>query len=404
MNHDITFLCQFFYPETVSSATLPFDTAAHLASCGYRVSALCGYPKEYSNQKNVPLQETTNAVEISRLKYLQLRRGSSIGRLINYFSFTLKAWMNVRKLKRSRSVIVYSNPPVLPLAAIRAKKKYGTKLVFVAYDVYPEVAYASGTITPGSLLDKVMHKVNQKLYRYADTVVVLTDEMKHYLLQNRPELTEDRVITIENWAHEKESAVLQKDTAEKFGLQGKEFIVGYFGNLGTCQDIDTMLQAAKLLKDDDSVGFLIVGHGNKKESARSFVEEHNLKNVRIYDYLVGEDFAQAVALANCTVVSLEPGLKGTCAPSKYYSCLLGGHPVIGVVEPGSYLARELEEKQVGCHVANGDSAAFCKAVKALQDDPHKLSQMSLRAKTLYAERYDYPIAMEKYQAVFEKLL
>lgn len=404
MNKDIVFLCQFFYPETVSSATLPFDTAQYLAANGYRVGALCGYPKEYSTDKDVPVTETVQDVEIHRLKYIQLSRTGSIGRLINYFSFTLKAWLSARKLKNCGCTVVYSNPPVLPLAAIRAKKKYGTKLVFVAYDIYPEIAYSFGSIRKGSLLDRVMDWVNKQLYQYADAVVTLTDEMKEYLLQARPQLTADRVHTIENWAHEKESAPLAADTAEKFGFTNGQFVVGYFGNLGTCQDIDTMLETAKLLKDEPGVGFLIVGHGNKKDRVREFIAANQLSNIKMFDYLVGQEFEQAVALASCTVVSLEPGLKGTCAPSKYYSCLLGGHPVIAVVEEGSYLAEEVSREGIGCHVKNGDAEAFRDALLRLREEPAALAEMSQKAKTLYKEHYDYPIAMGKYKKLFEKIL
>ena len=118
------FLCQFFYPETVSSATLPFDTAAALVKSNFSVGALCGYPKEYSGEKNVPKTEMKDGVEIRRIKYIQLSRVGSIGRLINYFSFTLKALLNVRKLKKYKSIIVYSNPPILPIVPLVAKKLY----------------------------------------------------------------------------------------------------------------------------------------------------------------------------------------------------------------------------------------------------------------------------------------
>ncbi len=404
MNKDIVFLCQFFHPETVSSATLPFDTATYLTSNGYRVGAICGYPKEYSTGERVPLEETVCDVQIHRLKYIQLSRVGSIGRLVNYFSFTLKAWCNVRKLKSCGCTVVYSNPPVLPLVAIRAKKKYGTKLIFVAYDVYPEIAYASGAMRPGGVLAKLMNWVNRKLYSEADMVVALTDEMRQYLLDNRPELTEDRVVTIENWAHEKESVAMDAQTPEKFGFKADQFVLGYFGNMGTCQDIDTLLHTALLMKDNDKVGFLIVGHGNKREAVRAFISQHELKNVKIFDYLTGEDFSQAVALASCSVVSLEPGLKGTCAPSKYYSCLLGGHPVIAVVEGDSYLAKEISQTGVGCHVANADAEGLQEALLYLQANPDVLAEMSRKAKSLYKENYDYPIAMRKYQALFEKLL
>ena len=55
MKKDILFLCQYFYPEHNSSATLPFDTAKYLAAAGFSVDALVGYPKEYSTDEKVPL-------------------------------------------------------------------------------------------------------------------------------------------------------------------------------------------------------------------------------------------------------------------------------------------------------------------------------------------------------------
>ena len=69
---DILFLCQFFYPEYISSATLPFDTAVALSRAGFKVGALCGYPREYADKQEVPLRETVEGVDIHRVKYIQL--------------------------------------------------------------------------------------------------------------------------------------------------------------------------------------------------------------------------------------------------------------------------------------------------------------------------------------------
>ena len=88
MKKDILFLCQFFYPEYISSAVLPFDTAKALHQAGFSVEVLCGYPREYSDRENVPQTETVEGIFIRRLKYLQLDRSGFLGRILNYFSFT----------------------------------------------------------------------------------------------------------------------------------------------------------------------------------------------------------------------------------------------------------------------------------------------------------------------------
>ena len=400
---DILFLCQFFYPEYNSSATLPFDTAKFLASHGFTVDALVGYPKEYSVDKHLPRNETVDGVSIKRIKYWQLGRAGTIGRLINYFSFTFRAWLKTSYLKNYKTVIVYSNPPVLPIVPIRAKKKYDTRFIFVAYDVYPEVAYASQSLKPGSIISRVMSRINKKLYRLVDCVVALTDEMREFLLSNRPELSPDRVVTIANWAHEKVS-VPDRTAYERFGYHDGQFIVSYFGNMGTCQDVETMMKAADLLKDDDRIRFLIVGHGNRMASVKRRIRENKLNNVQLHGFLTGEEFQQAVAISSCSIVSLEKGLVGTCAPSKYYSYLQGSKPIIAVVEPQSYLASEVKAERLGFCVDVGDSDKLVDAILWMHNDSEERAQMSKRAGRLYHTRYSYAIAMNKYCDVIRSIL
>lgn len=403
MNGDILFLCQFFYPDVVSSATLPFDTAKHLASQNFKVGALCGYPKEYSKERNIIKRETVSGVDIKRIKYLQLSRKATLGRLVNYFSFTLSAFLHIRELKKYRSVIVYSNPPILPAVAILAKKLYKTKLVFVAYDVYPEIGYASGSITKGNIIDRLMQLINNSLYKNADKVISLTDEMKQFLLANRRGIVADDIITIANWAHE-ETCAKSKNAYTRFGYKGDQFIVSYFGNMGTCQDIDTLLHTANLMKKNDNVRFLIIGHGNKTAFVKNFIQKNQLSNVQLFDYLTGEDFQQAVAITSTFIVSLENGLVGTCAPSKYYSYLQGQRPVIAIVEEASYLAKEVKEEKIGCFVPIGDSNQLKKQIEFLYSNPQDCIIMGEKAKRLYLGKYDKPIAMEKYKKMFSQLI
>ena len=399
---DILFLGQFFYPDHNSSATLPFDTARYLASQGYTVDALVGYPKEYSDG-TAPLRETVEGVSIRRVRYLQLKRSGTLGRLINYFSLTFRMLLHTHVLKNYRCVFVFSNPPVLPLVPILARQRYGTKFIFVAYDVYPEVAYASGSLRPDSAVSRVMRRINHALYKSVDCVVALTDEMRAFLLANRPELSPDRVVTIANWAHEKR-LLPDAEAYARFGYDEGQFVVSYFGNMGICQDMETLLHTALLLKGDPRVRFLIVGHGGKTEAVQAFLKEHELTNVQLLGFLTGKDFERAVAVSSCAVVSLEKGLMGTCAPSKYYSYLQGGMPVLAVVEKESYLAKEVAREAIGRAVEVGDSETLKDAILFLAEHPDERRTMADRALALYEGRYAYEVAMEQYKALVEKVL
>lgn len=400
MKRDVLFLCQFFYPEYNSSATLPFDTARYLAQSGYSVDALCGYPREYNTSGEVSAREMKDGVSIHRLHYIQFSRRSKLGRLINYFSFTLSVLLHIFEIKNYKTVIVYSNPPVLPIAAIWANRLFNTKIIFVSYDVYPEVAYASGSLTSGGAIARVMRGINRSLFRRACAVVALTDEMREFLMRNRPELSEDRVVTITNWAHEAPSEGAA-DARRKLGYAEDDFVVSYFGNLGVCQDETALIQAMELLKDRPHIKFMVAGHGSKLPLIRQAAE--HLPNVRICGFLTGAAFGQAVAASSCGIVSLERGLMGMCAPSKYYSYLQGGLPVLTVAEKESYLAEESVRQAVGLFSETGDGAQLAQNILSLYQSPEMCEKMSKNALMLYTGRYAKSVGLARYAALFEDI-
>lgn len=403
MKKDILLLSQYFYPQYITSANLTYDTACYLADSGLTVDALVGYPDACNLTGKVPVRETIHGIGVRRIKYMEFRRASFVGRLVNYFSFVGGAFLRLAAMRKYRCILVYTDPPVLPVVPLLAKKLFGTKFVLVAYDVYPEIAYASGHIRPGGRMDRAVRMLNHQLYREADGVIALSDDMRDFLLANRPELSADRVHVISNWAHEEKLAA-KPDYYTHFGYREDQFIVSYFGNMGICQDMDTLLDAAEKLQDTEQIQFLLVGHGNKKENLETRVERQGLKHVKILDYLTGDEFKQAVAISSCCVVSLEKGLKGTCAPSKYYSYLQGGQPIVAVMEAGSYLEREICEQAIGCSAENGNGAQLAEALRQLAKDPKACREMGERAHRLYETRYAREICLPRYRKILEEIL
>lgn len=400
---DLLLLCQYFAPAWQSSSTLPTDIARYLASRGLRVDALVGQAKEYSPDGRAPKRETLDGVGVRRLWYLQCSRRGRLGRMLNFASFTAAVLLHLPLLRRCRCVLVSSNPPVLPLAALLAKRFYGTRLVFLAYDVYPEVAYASKSLRRGGGIDRAMRRLNAALYRRADAVIALTEEMRRYLLCHREGLRPARCAVIPNWAWNRPRAASAEDYA-RFGLEAGDFVVGYFGNMGLCQDMDTLMEAASLLKAEPGVRFLLAGHGGKLPELAARIGRDGLNKVRLLDFLHGEDYERALAVSACCVLSLEPGLSGLCAPSRYYSFLSAARPVIAVTEPGSYLAREIRREEIGAAVENGDAAGLARELLRLRDDPALCGAMGRRAGELARTVYAPELSLAKYETLIREVL
>lgn len=402
---DVVFLCQYFYPEYVSSATLPYDTAEYLSENGYTVGALCGYPGEYCNNANVPVDENVNGIHIRRVKYLRLGRRSKLGRCVNFLSFVIAVICHIGFLKDYKIIMVYSNPPVLPVIAMLAKKFFGCKLVFVSYDVYPEIAVQSGVMGENGIFTKLFNLYNSKLFRATDAVVAVCEDMKDYLQKHR-NVKENKVVCIPNWyADDKSQNRIPRSATRLFSDYGEDgFIASYLGNLGTCQDADTLIDTIRLLKNDGSVQFIFAGHGNKMPRIKELKEKERISNLNVFEFLHGKDFSDVLKISDCYIVSLIDGLYGLCAPSKTYSYFMTGRPVICVMDDRTEIAQDVIQNNSGFVVKNGDSKALAEYITKLKNDKDMASRMSKSARKIFLSKYEKETCIKQYHSLIAQLL
>lgn len=398
---DVLFLCQFFYPEYISSAQLPYDTVRALKDAGFTVGALCGYPQEYLDGADIPVREDVDGIPIHRLKYIQMDRKGFLGRIVNYFSFTFMVLLHLYEIARYRAVVVYSNPPILPWIASWAKVLFGTRLIFVSYDLYPEVATVTGTLREGNMICRLMNHINRCVYRRADKVVSLSAEQRDYILRSR-KIPEDRVTMIANWYPDQGIQPRDLERNRFRDVVGGRFTVSYFGNMGTMQDMKTILGAIRLLKDDPDVFFLFAGHGNKLDKLKRITQEEGIRNVAVFQFLHGQDFRDALAISDCALVSLEKGATGLCVPSKTYSYMMQGIPLLAIMDE-SDIVRDIE-RGAGLWVRNGESEKLAQAIRSLRSDPQRLADMRKTCRALYLEKYTAQTGTENYVALFRQLL
>lgn len=398
---DIVFLCQFFHPEYISSAQLPYETLQALCAAGYEVGCLCGYPHEYTKATNIPVQEDLNGISVRRLRYIQLDRSGFLGRLVNYFSFTLMVFLNLWRVAEYKTVVVYSNPPILPWIASWAKLLFRTKFVFVAYDLYPEVATVTNTLRQGSVICRLMEHINRCVFRRADQVVALSSEMKEYIAKHR-QISPEKIAVIPNWYSDKPQQSRPRQDNHFYETVGDRFVVSYFGNMGTMQDMETILGAIRILRQDPNVFFLFAGHGNKMEKLKQVIQLEQLVNVRVYDFLQGQDFQDALQISDCALISLEKGATGLCVPSKTYSYMMQGLPLLAIMDPCDIVS-DIEDG-AGCWVRNGESEKMADLIRELSADPERSGHMREVCRKIYLEKYTTPICTGQYVDMFRKLM
>jgi colanic acid biosynthesis glycosyl transferase WcaI len=175
----------------------------------------------------------------------------------------------------------------------------------------------------------------------------------------------------------------------------------YAGNVGLSQSLELVLDAAERLAGRDDVHFVVNGQG----AARGRLEQRGraLGNVRFVDMQPAARLPEVLAAGDIHLVPLKRGLARSSVPSKTYSILAAGRPLVASVDAASEVARIVERSGAGIHVPPEDREAFTAAIRALVDDPDKRERMG-RAGRGFVENAASPAAVAlAYENLFIEL-
>lgn len=397
---DVGILCQYFYPEHVSSATLPTELARGLQERGLEVGVVCGYPQEYiqGSLKSVSVDDDMNGIAIKRVKYTTFNNKSKFGRILNFFSLFVAMTTKIFYLKKFKKIIVYSNPPIMPLIPLALKKIFKTEFIFVGFDIYPDNALEMKSIKKNGFIHRLMNFINNKVYEQASTVVLLGNEMKEYVIANNIAKREDNLKVIPNWFSNENTLQNTEVINKSFKKINNDykFIVLYSGNMGSSQDMETILRGIIEFKNHDEIFFIFSGHGNKVDYVKKFLSTHNIKNSRVFGFLTGHDYIDILSISDLCIVSLERGIEGLGVPSKTYGYLAAGKPVLSIMSDETDIAKDLLEYKCGVNIVQQNVLGFKNAIHMYFNNPEQVRTESRNARDLYESKYTKNINIEKY--------
>lgn len=407
MKKNVVILCQFFYPEHVSSAVLPAQLAEGLVNEGHHVSVICGRPQEFHDGSSVPNKETYQGIQIDRLKYGNFNNKSKIGRMINFFSFFISTLLKLPKITKHQVVIVYTNPPLLPLIGYWAQKISKIKLVFVGFDLYPDNAIAINAINPNGIISKIMKYINKRIYSSADKIVAISSDMKSYMLKAHKQLHEERTVVIPNWYTGEIECSETVENAEFRELRKKfDLIVLYTGNMGEAQELDTITNSIIRMKNESKykkVLFIFTGHGSRKNIIEQKLKDSEVINTRFYGFLKGQDFKDVLNIADVCLVSLKKGIEGLGVPSKAYGYFAFGKPVISIMSSETELAMNITSYKAGVNIVQNDVDGLITTIEKFVDNPNLIIEFSKNSFKIHEELYEKKISLKKYCSLINEL-
>ncbi len=321
-------VCQHYYPE-------PFrltDICEELVRRGNEVTVVTGTPnypmgKIYEGYKGKEKKdEVINGVKVHRCFEIGRRKGI-VFRFLNYYSFAWSSKKYIKKLKGEYDVVFANqlSPVMMSEAAMKYKKKHGTKVVLYCLDLWPESLVAGG-IKHGSWLYKYYHGVSEKIYKKADKILITSKLFKEYF-EKEFGIEASKIAYLPQYAEELFSPQsCRKEDANTIDLL-------FAGNIGTAQSVDTLIKAAEKTSDISNLVWHIVGDGSALESCKKLAEEKKIDSVRFYGRKALEEMPAFYKKADAMLVSLmaDPVLSLTL-PGKVQTYMAAGKPIIGAID------------------------------------------------------------------------
>ena len=397
----ITFVNRYFYPDISATSQLLTELAEDLEARGESVTIITGNTS-YLSAEWLPAYDTHRGVRIERVGFTSFGRSRTLGRLIDYLSFWVCAFLRAVRLKDQDSLVVLSDPPMLSLFAAMVRIFNPMTTVCWLQDVFPDIAVRAGVIGE-SVLAKILRKVAVWSLRQMDHIIVIGRCMERRLLSSG--VAARNIANIPNWADGPHIRSLSREDnpfASRYGLQDR-FVVMYSGNHGIVHEFDSLTHLVRATESVPGICFCFIGEGARKQQLMEMSRAEGWPHVMFLAYQPKDQLESSLSAADVHLVSLRAGMEGLCVPSKLYGALAAGRPVLFIGPEESEVAYTIREAGCGATVLPGNTDAAVEALLAVYRD-RELRESQGKAAREYFERYcDRAISTERFRRILHRL-
>tara|TARA_B100000212_G_scaffold337286_1_gene311886 strand:- start:415 stop:1620 length:1206 start_codon:yes stop_codon:yes gene_type:complete len=340
-------------------------------------------------------------VKLGCNKLNSYNRNSNFSKISSWVKFTIESTKYILNSKSDDLLLISSNPPILILYLYLLTSIKNISFFVLIYDIYPNVLVEKKFIGAENIFIKLTKFVYSKVYHKALKIITISDNMAK-VIKNDFQLEKNNLRVIKPWVNCSKIKPIKKSINPYFNnfIKNKNsFVVLYAGNMGISHDMESILEAANILKNKNDIEFLLIGGGIKYSYAKSFVIKNNLKNVHIFPYQPAEIFPYILSLADASLVSIEDGMENLILPSKTFYYLAAGSAIIGITNSPSDLGELIESSNVGFIVKPNNSAQIAKVIMKMKKRPLLLENMKLNSRNLSEDSYSLEKGIQNFKNI-----
>ena len=399
-------LCPHFAPDLAPTGVVMTRIVTELAARGHELHVVTSLPW-YRNHAIEPgwggrlwRTEKTEWGSIIRVHPFPGKSKSNLlRRALGFIAFSYA--VGIRSVHadglpfKVDGVLAMSPPLTLGLTGWCTKIIRRAPLVFNIQDVFPDAAIQTGAISNKKIIAaaKWLERVS---YQRSDAVVLLSQDLRTNIANKIDAKHHHRLHVIPNFVDT--VAITPQDRMTNYRNElgiGDQLVVMYAGNVGFSQSLNLVVEAAAKFPE---VAFVVNGDGAARKKLQEDCAE--LANVYFGDYQPIERLSEVLATGDIHLVPLRTGLAAVSVPSKSYSILAAGRPMLAAIDLNTEIPNMLQQSGAGIAVEPDNAPAFIEALGRLVNNQDQLSEMGANGRK-WVETHASPASVAaRYEEIF----
>ncbi|MCB0338499.1 MAG: glycosyltransferase family 4 protein [Bdellovibrionales bacterium] len=380
------FVNQTFYPDPSATAQYLTDVAVELAESGHDVTVLTsarGYVDPYDSYES---EQEFHRVKIKRVWAPYIKSKLRFFRFINAVSLNFSFALWLLFAPRFDKVVALTSPPLVAFVARFIGWRPNTNFVYWIMDLNPDQAIAAKWMRKNGIAARTLEWALKLVLRQSDQVIVLDESMKERIRSRG--VPEDKISILSLWMdNERLKPISREDNPfrEKYDLEDK-FVVMYSGNMSLCHPLDTILDAARLMRPDSNLKFVFIGAGERLREVEAYRKKYKLENIICLPHQPRSELKYSLSAGDLHVVTLGEEFVGVVHPSKVYGILAVERPAVLIGPSKSPIGRVFQEHPGMRQVDHGDLSTLISTIEETRNAIESLeSEIHARAETTAKE-------------------
>jgi glycosyltransferase involved in cell wall biosynthesis len=406
----VLYLSQYFFPEMGATQIRAYENSSNWVRLGHQVTMIAEIPNHPAGI--VPLEfrgklyqrDTLDGIDVIRVWVKASPVKDFRNRMLFYLSYMVSASLAGLFLSRGHYDLIYASSPPLFVggAALTISLLKRIPFIFEVRDLWPESAVALGELRSPKIVAWAT-RFEEACYHRAKKVIVVTRGALTNLLERGVPV--EKIELVPNGANT-ELFDYRKEDREKIraelGLQNK-LVAIYAGIHGVAQNLETVIEAARLLRQETEIHFLLIGEGPRKRALEELVQNYHLSNVTMLPGQSHQAIPSYLSAANVAIIPLRDVelFRGT-VPSKIYDAWACRLPILLSVDGE---ARQImKQANAGQFIQPGDAQAIASALIAMKDNLEAWKVMGENGRDFTVRNYSRRAQAEKLAQILESSL